>query len=194
MKTIVKELSISDKRAIEIHLIALSPYARRLRFGSELNYFAIRSYVDSIDFSTDAVFGVVDDDLALIAVAHLARDDDCAELGLSIFEAYGNRGIGTELFRRASIHARNWNSRTLFMHTLTQNAAMMYITRKQGMRIVVNASEADAWFTLAPADKLSREGETAEQSIAVMDYALKRSRKMERNVEKSEALLLSTAV
>jgi GNAT superfamily N-acetyltransferase len=191
MKIVIKELSISDKPAIETHFISLSEEARRMRFGSDLNDIAIRSYLDTIDFATDAVFGVVDDELALLAVAHLARDKNCAELGLSVLEANRNHGIGTELFQRANLHARNWNARTLFMHMLAQNAAMLHIARKQGMRILVEASEADAWFTLAPADTLSREGETAEQSIAIMDYALKSSRKAQQNIDKSAALLVS---
>jgi GNAT superfamily N-acetyltransferase len=175
METLVKELSQYEKPALETHFLSLAPEDRRLRFGTDLNYFAIHAYVMGIDFERDAVFGVLDDDLRAVGVAHLAHGTDYAELGVSVLESHRGLGIGGELLRRAHIHARNRGARALFMHCLTENSAMMHLARKQGMEIVAATGEADAWLRLPAADALSFTSEATEQRIALVDYALKSS-------------------
>ena len=78
MNALVKELSCIDQEMIEDHFLALASADRRLRFGGGLNDDAVRSYVANIDFDCDAVFGVLDDELQLIAAA---RPRACPQLG-----------------------------------------------------------------------------------------------------------------
>ena len=136
----------------------------------------MRAYVERIDFERDAVFGVYDDSLRLVAAAHVARANGHAELGVSVLPAHRGRGIGGALLQRAHLRARNWGVRALFMHCLTENAAMMYLARRQGMRIVVDSGKADAWLKLPPADASSHFGEVFAQRVALFDYALKQGR------------------
>jgi hypothetical protein len=63
--------------------------------------------------------------------------------------------------------------RTLFMHCLTENGAMMHLARKQGMQIVAESGEADAKLLLPPADASSYLGAAFEQRVALFDHALK---------------------
>jgi GNAT superfamily N-acetyltransferase len=176
VQIITRELSHLERAALEMHFVALHTGDRRLRFGIPLGDSALRVYVQGIDFARDAVFGVMDDDLRLLGAAHLARGDGHAELGVSVLEGYRSRGIGGALLARARTHARNWGVRALFMHCLTENAAMMHLARKQGMDIVAEAGEADAWLNLPPADASSYLGAVFEQRVALFDYALKRGR------------------
>ena len=74
---------------------------------------------------------------------------------------------------RAVLRARNWGVRTLYMHCLRENETMMHIARQQGMRIVTEQGEANAWLALAPADASSHFGEVFAQRVALFDYALK---------------------
>ena len=173
MEKLVKELSHYEKPALETHFLSLAPEDRRLRFGTDLNQFAIHAYVMGIDFDRDAVFGVLDDDLRVVGAAHLAHGGDYAELGVSVLQSHRGLGIGAELLRRAHVHARNVGASALFMHCLTENSAMMHLARKQGMEIVAATGEADAWLKLPLADALSLTSEAAEQRIALVDYALK---------------------
>ena len=62
------------------------------------------------------------------------------------------------------------------MHCLTENAAMMHLARRQGMQLVVESGEADAWLRLPPADASSHFGEVFQQRVALFDYALKQGR------------------
>lgn len=146
---------------------------RRLRFGAAPSDTALRAYVARIDFARDAVFGVFDEELQLIGVAHLARADEHAELGVSVRREYRNRGMGGALLMRAVLRARNRGVRTLFMHCLRENGTMLHLARKQGMRIVTEQGEANAWLGLPPADVTSHFGEVFAQRVALFDYALK---------------------
>lgn len=169
----VQRLNANARAALATHLLALSPEDRRLRFGSSLAPEAIAAYVARIDFDRDAVFAVHDDRLALVGVAHVAFGEDNAELGLSVLATHRGRGVGSALFGRAAAHARNRFVARLFMHCLTENAAIMHIARKSGMEIVVDAGDADAHLELAPASPASITGEFMTDRFALYDYALK---------------------
>ena len=132
------------------------------------------SYVARIDFERDAVFGVFDDSLQLVAAAHLARCDGHAELGVSVLPGWRGRGAGAALLARSRTHARNWGIRALFMHCLSQNGAMMHLARKQGMRIGTEQGESDAWLELPPADASSYTDQLLAERVGLFDFALKR--------------------
>jgi GNAT superfamily N-acetyltransferase len=173
MKILIREMTRLERPALERHFLALGAEDRRLRFGATLNDFAVRAYIARIDFQKDAAFGVFDDDLHLLAAAHLARANGHAELGVSVLEGHRGRGIGGALLARAHMHARNWGVRALFMHCLTENSAMMHLARKQNMQVVAEAGQADARLELPPADASSYLGAVFEQRVALFDYALK---------------------
>ena len=176
MSVLVRELSRLERDALERHFVSLDAEDRRLRFGVPLADSAVHDYVARIDFERGAVFGVSDDALALIGAGHLARADGHAELGISVLPGHRGRGIGAALLARAHMHARNWGVRSLFMHCLGENAAMMHLARKQQMTLVLEAGEADAWLRLPPADAASYFGEVFAQRVALFDHALKQGR------------------
>jgi GNAT superfamily N-acetyltransferase len=176
MNILVHELSKLQYPALEPHFLALDGEDRRLRFGAALNDAAVRAYLARIDFERDAAFGVFNDELHLIGAAHVARSDGHAELGVSVLPGHRGRGIGGALLVRAHMRARNWGVRALFMHCLTENGAMMHLASKQGMHIVAESGEADAWLKLLPADASSHFGEVFAQRVALFDYALKQGR------------------
>jgi len=169
----VSQLSSIDRPALERHLLALNPHDRRLRFGTLPSDAAVRAYVARIDFDRDAVFGVFDEELAIIGAAHLAHAGEHAELGLSVLPAHRNRGLGEALLARAVMRARNWGVGALFTHCLRENGTIMHLARKIGMQIVTEQGEAQAWLALPPADAASHFGEVFAQRAALFDYALK---------------------
>ena len=182
MQIATRELSRLERQALERHLLALDDEDRRLRFGIALPDQAIRDYVSRIDFERDAVFGVFDDSLELAAAAHLARCDGYAELGVSVLPGWRGRGAGAALLARSHTHARNWGIRTLFMHCLSENGAMMHLARKQGMRIVTERGESDAWLELPPADASSYVDQLLAERVGLFDFALKRQLQAVRSI------------
>ena len=169
----VRELTPLDRGAYERHLLALGAQDRRLRFGTPVADSIVRAYVARIDFERDALFGVYGDDLTLVAAAHLARGDHHAELGLSVLPGLRNQGFGGTLLDRAALRARNWRRPRLFMHCLKENETIMHLARKQGMYVVAEGGEADAWLRLPDPDAASYFGEVFAQRVALFDFALK---------------------
>lgn len=167
------ELTVRGRPALEAHFLILGNEDRRLRFGLPLSDDSVRDYVERIDFARDAVFGINDEELALIGVAHLARSEEFAELGISVLPEHRGRGIGAALLSRGATHARNWGDRTLLMHCLTENAAMLHLARKQGMQIATTSGGAEASVELPPASAVSLATEMIEERIGLFDYALK---------------------
>jgi len=173
MSNIVHPLSAASRPEILEHLVALSPDDRRLRFGVPVTDEAIAGYVERLDFDRDAVFGVRDDGGALVGVTHVARLDGGVELGLSVHASQRGRGLAQAMFRRATLHARNRGVGELFMHCLSENAAMMHIARKAGMRIVIDGADRDASLSLPPATPLSVGEELYEGQLALHDWTLR---------------------
>lgn len=174
MSTIhVHRLTESARPKLLDHFLRLDAEDIRLRFGAPLGPEAIAAYVQRIDFDRDAVFGVYEEDLGLAATAHVAFGADGAELGVSVLPGHRSHGIGSALFARAIEHARNRFVTRMYMHCLAENAAMMHIARKSGMKICVDTGEAEAFLKLEPADHASLSGELMGQRLALFDYALK---------------------
>ena len=171
--TEVQRLTEGARPALQAHFVALPDEDRRLRFGAAISAERICTYVAEIDLTRDAVFGLFDDTLALVGVAHVAFSDGAAELGISVLPGHRGRGAGRALFERAAEHARNRSVSRLFTHCLAENAAMMHIARASGMDIVIEAGDADAHLALSPASPASVTGEYLTDRLALFDYALK---------------------
>jgi GNAT superfamily N-acetyltransferase len=166
-------LSDIDREALVAHFGALSDADRRLRFGARASDPSIINYVTGIDHDRDVVYGVHADDLSLAGVAHVARSEHCAEIGVSVLDGSRRQGIGSVLFGRATSWARNQGIKTLFMHCLAENTVIMRLARRSGMKIVTSSGEADAYLKLPPADLGSASAEMLQDNVALFDYLLK---------------------
>lgn len=173
LNILATRLGEGSRPELKRHFLALGAEDVRLRFGSMLARSALEEYAEHIDFDRDAVFGVHDERLELIGVAHVAFTEDFAELGVSVLPAHRGQGVGAALLARAAEHARNRFVDRLYVHCLSENAAMMRLAKDAGMTICVDAGEADAFLKLPPADPASVTGEFVEQRLALFDYALK---------------------
>lgn len=155
------------------HFLCLSKEDLRLRFGHALALPSIVAYVDDIDFDSDGVFGVLDGEVRLAGVAHVAMVRSNAEFGVSVLPAYRKRGIGSALFARAVTFARNRQVDALFVHFLAENAAMLRIARKARMRLARYGGEVNAWLDLAPGDAATFAEACAQDQLALFDFTLK---------------------
>ena len=178
----VQRLPESARDSYREHLLALPPEDVYLRFGTAMRPETIERYALSIDYDNDVVFGIHDDALKLVGAAHVAFADEGAELGVSVLPGHRGRGIGSALFERAAQHVRNRFEYRLYMHCLAENTAMMRIARRAGMKVVVDAGDADAFLQLAPANPASITSEALANRMALFDYALKSQSDMVRRM------------
>jgi RimJ/RimL family protein N-acetyltransferase len=176
---LVLELNQSHREMMRSHLLDLGETDRRLRFGMHASDGFISGYVDSFKFDSDCFFGVIDSTLNIIGLAHLAYGNTSpshqhvAEFGVSVSENGRGLGVGTALFKRSAIHARNTSITVLYVHCLSSNAAMMHIARKAGMSVEYSYGEADAYLSLPPSDANSLMIEALQDQSAIIDYSIK---------------------
>lgn len=182
----IREIGPRYRERIAQHMLSLDERDRYLRFGYAANDAQIRRYVDGIDFGRDDVFGIFNRKLELIAVAHLAYPPDMvrggfAEFGVSVAKHTRGRGYGARLFERAAIHAVNCGVKTLYIHALTENTAMLRIARKAGAHVEREGSESEAHLALPVASLRTRLSELLTERVARMDHWLKREAVLARS-------------
>ena len=174
----IREIGPRYRPQITQHLLALGEHDRYLRFGYAANDRQIRHYVDQLDFERDQIFGIFNRKLELIAMAHLAYPADMvqagfAEFGVSVAHHARGRGYGSRLFERAAIHAVNDGVKTLYIHALSENTAMLRIARQAGATVERQGSESEAHLTLPAATFASHMGELFADQVGQVDYWLK---------------------
>ena len=140
-----------NREHLRAHFLQLDAEDRHLRFGSSLNDSAVIHYVDGIDFERDEIYAVADDAQTILGVVHIAVLPQEAELGLSVLAAARGQGIGNALFERAVMHLRNRCVREVLVRCLHQNAAMMHLAQKHGMKIQQDGSDREARLELPAA-------------------------------------------
>lgn len=174
----IREIGARYRPQIADHLMSLQERDRYLRFGFAANDRQIQQYVDKLDFERDRVFGIFNRKLELIAMAHLAYPSDMvqagfAEFGVSVAPHARGRGYGSRLFERAAIHAVNDGVKTLYIHALTENTAMLRIARKAGAQVQSGGGESQAHLQLPEATFKTRVGELLADQVGQVDYWLK---------------------
>jgi GNAT superfamily N-acetyltransferase len=130
--------------------------------------------VERIDLRTGHILALFDDDLDVVAAAHIVRAcDDVAEFAFSVDREWRGRGVGSELFDRAVLWARNRGTRQAIVYCLNENQAMRHIARKAGVQMTVAAGETDGRLELLPATPLSLLVEQASERSAWLGLLLK---------------------
>jgi len=173
LNALTRELHANECPQLLTHLRALNAEDRRLRFAHALSDDGVCHYVEGIDLTRDAVFVVTDSGLAIIGAAHLAREDGHAQLGMSVLPQSRGQGIGGALLARCAARARNWGVRVMFMNCLVENAAMMHLARKEGLKIAVSGVDAEAFVRLPRADLTSLAAEAVAEHLGLFDHAQK---------------------
>lgn len=174
----IRALGENERERITAHLLALDPHDRYLRFGVSDNDDQIRRYVAALNFERDEIFGIYNRRLELLAMAHVAFTKEagcpaCAEFGVSVLPKVRGRGYGARLFDTAIMHARNEGVSLMYIHVLSENAAMLKIARNGGATVVRDGAESEAYLKLPAADLDSRMHAMFDDQVAEIDYALK---------------------
>jgi len=174
----IRSLGENHRARIARHLKTLDAHDRYFRFGFAANDEQIDRYVNGLDFERDEIFGIYNRNLVLIAVAHLAYAPDTganssAEFGVSVLAQARGRHYGSRLFERAMMHSRNVGVNRLYVHVLSENAAMLKIARHAGATFVCDGAETEGHLTLPPATFNSHVTELVEEHMAQANYRIK---------------------
>jgi GNAT superfamily N-acetyltransferase len=166
---LVRKLSILDKQRIINNLIHLQGEDRRLRFGTMCTDEYIENYVTKSFEQESKWFGVDHIDGHLVATCHVAIFDGEAELGCCVDEDYRGEGLAQQMFDRAVTWLRTKGITNVFMHCLTENAAMRHIARKNEMTVVSGYGDTDAEVEVEPATPLTYVKDSYMDRLAMYD-------------------------
>ena len=167
---------------IQKHLLSLNAQDRYLRFGYAANDEHIKSYVRSLNFERDEIYGIFNRDLQILAMAHLAiniqengpaTQQMAAEFGVSVLASARGRGYGYHLFQRALMHARNANAATILIHALSENTPMLKIARKAGATLERDGAETQALLKVPKGSLRTRMAELFTDQYAQTNYSIK---------------------
>ena len=135
---VVRRLWYGERALWCEHLLRLDPQARRDRFAGLVSDAFIRSYCDEdAPFSQELFGAFVDGELRAVGEFALISGDwpRSAELAFSVEQPWQGQGLGSTLFRRLMVHARNLSVRRVFIISEPHNARMHHIARKHGMAL-----------------------------------------------------------
>jgi RimJ/RimL family protein N-acetyltransferase len=159
------------------HLLRLDAADRRLRFGYAISDDAIRSHVSGINGDGHRILAVSDGAGRVIGAVHIASvDAQAAELAFSIDKEWRGRGLGTQLFERAVLWARNRGIRRAHLYCLSDNAGIRQLARNAGMQMHSDGSESEGCLALAPATPFSFARELAAERWALLESVRREGR------------------
>lgn len=181
MMPCMRTLTASELPKYRDHLLRLDAEDRRLRFGFPIRDEAIQDHVRKIDMTKDRILAQVDDDLQIIAAAHIAAGaQGTVELAFSVDSGWRGKGLGTQLFERALLWARNRGIRHAVIYFLFDNHTMRHLARQVGMTINIEAGEGEGRLELEPPTPLSYLREIATERLAMYEHSFKVSRRGRR--------------
>lgn len=166
-----RKLWASDTATLKAHLLRLDPESRRMRFGTPVSDYFIGQYAQNALGAHSVAHGYFVDGI-LRGVAELRGfrgvNGGEAEAAFSVEKDFQNRGIGTELFSRTVLAARNRGISKLFVNFLSQNARMQAIARKFDAVVTYDSDGGHAQIEAPRANALSmwKEALTDGQDIA----------------------------
>ena len=174
---LVAQLGAHHRDRVVKHLRALPPRDVWFRFGYAATDEALRLYVRKLDFSRDAIFGILDEGAELLALGHLGFDKSTssktAEFGVSVLPQARRRGFGMRLLRRAAVHARNRGATCLIMNYVPENDALKQMAERAGMHFIPDAEEPRAYLSLEPPTAGSLMDETFTEMLAAIDLGFR---------------------
>jgi GNAT superfamily N-acetyltransferase len=190
---LVNRLTVRDRAAIARHFVALGPGDRRLRFGSSLADSAVRAFVRQLDFNRDEFHAVLNAEMRILGMVHIARGPGIAELGFSVLEPMRGQGIGNTLFAHAVQRLRVIGEREVMVRYLAENQAMVHLARKHGMRISMDGPDSEARLTLPRATSETVLNDWWQSQQAAVVDALRRAPRAARPRRKAPATRAGSA-
>jgi GNAT superfamily N-acetyltransferase len=171
---LIRSLLPSERELYRAHLLRLSDEDRFTRFCGSHSDDAINDHVTRIDFSRDHIKVAFDPELNIIAAAHLCvMDAATAEFSLSVEPPFRHQGWGRLLFKSAITWMTNVGIERAYCSCLRSNGPMLHIAVSEGMAVVHDDSQVDAYLQLEKDGLQTVIAEIIEEQIGWIDFAAK---------------------
>ena len=168
----IRRLSPGERDLLAEHFLRLSAEDRRLRFGGLAGRERVRAYCAGLEWPPSVVLGRFVDG-RLRAVGELkpiaGPPPFAAEVAVSVEAPFRGRGVGTELFRRLLVRARNRLIARVHMLCLLDNRSVQGIARRLGGALAFHPGEVEAEVRLPWPGPSSLAEEWLEEAGALLD-------------------------
>ncbi len=167
---VFRKLWRQDAGALTAHLLRLDREQRAFRFGRAVADEWIERYGAGTDWMRSVILGCW---IAgkLRGVGELKMLDQSwprsAEAALSVERAFEARGIGTELFHRGLLIARNRGIARVSMLCQPENLRVRRIVRKVQPTLAFSGDQIECEIRIKPADALSIAAELYDDGCAL---------------------------
>jgi ribosomal protein S18 acetylase RimI-like enzyme len=155
---VFRKLWPQDGEVLAAHLLRLDPQQRWFRFGRAVADDWIARYATATDWSRTVILGCwIGGELRGIAEVKILGEawPHSAEASLSVERGFEGRGIGSELFRRGLLIARNRGIGRISIFLQAENLRVQRIVRKAQPKLTYNADQIECEISLGPPDALS---------------------------------------
>ncbi|MCK6454341.1 MAG: GNAT family N-acetyltransferase [Alphaproteobacteria bacterium] len=172
---VIRTLLPTEFGLLRAHLLRLDPEDRRRRFAGQIGDDAVAAYVAALDRFRSTVVAWIEDGQVRGAAELLrfrAPAGTRAELAVTVERAWQDRGIGSELMRRALTIARNRGLDQVLMVCLAENGRMRHLADKFHGRMIDTGGEVEASVPLLAPDAWSLWQEAIDQGAAAIGEAL----------------------
>lgn len=178
MQTVYR-LTPKDFRRYRTHLLLLDEESRYLRFGFHIKNEIIMDLCKKWEENHEKhiIFGIENDDLDFVGIAHISLEDDVAELAFSVIKGYQRHGYGSALMARAIEYCQNHNITQGCMVCLGHNEAIKKLARKHNILVKTANGDAEADIFIPQPNPVSIWKEYWEDSISKLDHLGKAQRK-----------------
>ncbi len=172
---VIRTLLPTEFGLLRDHLLRLEPEDRFRRFQGHVDDRRVAAYVDGLDRFHAMVVAWIEDGRVRAAaemVRFSAPSLTTVELALTVERDLQDKGVGTELLRRALTMARNRGVEQIYMVCLASNGRMRHLADKFAGKLVDLDGEIEATLALKAPDGFSLLQEAVDVGEAAMSTAL----------------------
>ena len=162
------------------HLLSLDEESRYMRFGFHIKNETINQLCEKWKLTPHLhkIFAIENDNLEVVAVAHVSLEGDTPELAFSVFKEYQKQGMGNALMKRAIEYCQNKGIKNGYMVCLPANDKIKRLARKNGVLIHTEDGDCEGDISIPSPTPISVWHEYVEDSIGKLDHLGKAQRKL----------------
>ena len=161
------------------HLLSLDEESRYMRFGFHIKNDTINELCSKWELNPDdhKIFAIENDNLEVVAVAHLSLEDDIPELAFSVFKEYQGQGMGDALMKRAIEYCQNRGIKHGCMVCLGTNDKIKNLARKNQVLVVTEQGDSHGEIEIPSPTPISYWKEYVEDNLGTISHLGKAQRK-----------------
>ena len=150
-----------------------------MRFGFHIKNETINELCSKweLDSYNHRIFAIENDNLEVVAVAHVSLEGDAPELAFSVFKEYQHKGMGDALMKRAIEYCQNKGIKQGYMVCLPSNDKIKGLARKNGVLIHTEDCDCEGDITIPSPTPVSLWHEYVEDNMGKLDHLGKAQRK-----------------